>query len=172
MEVNVGVAVGGGDLIVVDLAEPVVGGDGAGVGENQAAHRVGNRGVFLHAPVGHVEVAIHQTLVVENGGAHVAQLLPVAAVEDVGLGHLGVAGALEHGLHAVLDGFHADEVVIHLGGEVRGDPQGQKVDDVGAVGDAGGIEGFGDGVGDAGDVEVHRAAIAFDNIVHGSLSFF
>src|SRR5699024_12338797 len=33
VEMNVGVAVGGGNLVVVDLAEPVVGGDGAGVGE-------------------------------------------------------------------------------------------------------------------------------------------
>ena len=171
MEVEVGVAVGGGDFVVVDLAEPVVGGDRAGIGEDQAADGVGDRGILLDPPVGDLQIAVHQALVVEDGGAHIAELLPVAAVEDIGLGDLRIAGPLEHGLDAVLDGLDADEVVVHLGGEVGGDLEGQQVDDVGIIGDAGGIEGLGDGVGDAGDVEVHRPAVALDNVVHGYISF-
>jgi hypothetical protein len=51
VDVHVGVAVGIGDFLVVDLAEPVVGRDGAGVGKDQAADRIGDGGVLLDPPV-------------------------------------------------------------------------------------------------------------------------
>ena len=41
------VAVHFADLLVVNLAEPIVGSDGAGVREDQSAHGVGDGGVFL-----------------------------------------------------------------------------------------------------------------------------
>ena len=121
MDVQVRVPVGIGDLLVVNLAEPVVGGDGTGVGEDQAAYGVGHRGVFLYPPVGDLQVSVHQALVVQNGGAHVPQLLPIFPVENVGLGHLGVARPLEDRFHTVLNGFHTDQVVLDFSGKVRRD---------------------------------------------------
>ena len=63
---DLGIAVGVGHLLVVDLAEPVVGGDGAGVGQDEPAHRVGDGGVLLHPPVVDLEVVVHQLPVVEQ----------------------------------------------------------------------------------------------------------
>ncbi|MPN08715.1 hypothetical protein SDC9_156000 [bioreactor metagenome] len=69
--VNVEIAafVGLSHLRVVNLAEPVVGGDSPGVGQNQPAHGVGDGGILLHPPVVDVQVVVDQILIVQHGGA-------------------------------------------------------------------------------------------------------
>ena len=171
MEVDVPVPVGIGDLRVIDLAEPVVGGDGAGVGQDQAAHGVGDGGVLLHPPVVDVQVVVHQLLVVQHGGVEVADLLPLLAVEDVGLGHVLVAGLAQHALHAVLDVLHGDLSVVDLVLVIRRDLQGQEVDDVRVVLLLGGLEGLGDGGADFGDVERGDLPIPLDDLIHETPAF-
>ena len=167
VDVEVAVAVGVGDFVVIDLGQPVVGSDGAGVGEDQAAHGVGDGGVLLDAPVHDLEVLIHHGLVVQHGLGHVAELLPLAAVEDVGLGHVLVAGAAQHSLHGVLDVLHGDLVVLDLALEIGGDLEGQKVDGVVVVVLLLGIEGLFDGGRDLADVKIHDLVIAFYDLIHG-----
>ena len=166
VEVDLRVAVGVGDLLVIDLAEPVVGGDGPGVGQDQAAHGVGDGGVLLHPPVVDLQVVVHQVLIVEQGGAHVAHLLPLLAVEDVGLGHVGVARLGEDLLHAVLDVLHGDAAVLDLGLEVGGHPQGQQVDDAGVELLVQGLKGLGDGGADLSDLKFCSGTVPLCYLVH------
>ena len=166
VDVDVGVAVSVGDFVVVDLREPVVGGDGARVGEDQTAHRVGDGGVLLDAPVGDLDVGVHDGLVVQHGGVHVSHLLVLAAVQDVGLGHVVVAGQAEHALNAVLDVLHRDGVILDLGLEIGGHLEGEEVDDVLVVVALLSVEGQLDGVGDFLDVEVDDASVTLEYGVH------
>ena len=161
-----GAAVGLGHLLVIDLAEPVVGGDGAGVGQDQTAHGVGDGGVLLHAPVVDLQVVVHQILVVEEGGVDVADLLPLLAVEDIGLGHVGIAGLGQHLLHAVLDVLHGDLAVLHLALEVGGDPQGDEIDHAGVIVLVQRLKGLGDGGADLLDVEVYDLPVSLDHLIH------
>ena len=166
VQVDVAVAVGVGDLLVVDLAEPVVGGDGAGVGEDQAAHGVGDGGVLLDAPVLDVEVLVHGLLVVKVGGLGVSQLLALLAVEDVGLGHGVVAAPGQNGFHAVLDILDGDLAVLDLRQEVRRDPQRQKVDDAVVVLGVGGVERLLDRVGDLVEIKFNDLPVTLYYLVH------
>ena len=168
MEVAVSVRVR--DLLVVDLAEPVVGRDGAGVGQDQSADGVGHRRVLLDAPVEHVDIAVNGLFVIEIGGLHVAELLSLLAVEDVGLGDLLVARPGEHRLDAVLDIFDGDQPVLYLRNEVRCDLECQKVYDALVILRVCGIEGLADRVSDLRDVEIDGLPVTFCYSVHFSLS--
>ena len=166
VQVEVGVLVGVGDLVVVYLGEPVVGGDGAGVREDEAADGVVHRAVLLDAPVGGVEVGVHDVLVVEVGGAHVAQLLALTAVEYVGLGDMLIAPAGEHGLDAVLDVLDGDGAVFDLALEIGRDLEREEVYDALVVLRAGGVESLGDGAAYLGDIEINKLALSFPDPVH------
>ena len=76
------------DLRVVNFAQPVVCRDGAGVGQNQTADRIGDRGVFLHAPVVDPQIVVYQLLVIEQRTSDVAQLFSLLAVENIRLGNV------------------------------------------------------------------------------------
>ena len=145
VQVDVGAAVRARHLVVVDLGEPVVGRDGAGVGQDEAAHGVRDRGVLLHAPVLNLDVLVHEVLVVQQRRVGVAHLLALLAVQDVGLRHVGVPGGGEHLLHAVLHVLDADDAVFDLRLEMGGHVEGQKVDGRRMVLLAQGVERLGDG---------------------------
>ena len=166
VQMNVAVAVCVGDLLIVDLAEPVVGGDGAGVGEDKSADGVGDGGVLLDTPVESAEVLVHGVLVVKVGGLHVAQLLALLAVEYVGLGDCLVAAAGEHCLNAVLYVLNGDEAVLYLGQKVRRDLQRQKINNAVVIFGAGGIERLFDGGGYLIDVEINYLSVTFDYLIH------
>ena len=171
MNMNVTVFMGAGNLIVVNLAEPVVGGDGTGVGQNQAAYGVSNRRIFLHPPVLDLQIAVNQRLVVQEGGLHVPQLFPLAAVENVGLGHIVIARPDEHGLHAVLNVLHGNLPVFYLGAKVGGDLQSQKIDDVVRILLFLGVEGLSDRRGNFLQVKGHDLIVSFHYLIHKPLLF-
>ncbi len=166
VDVEVAVPVGVGDLVVVDLAEPVVGGDGAGVGEDQAAHGVGDGGVLLDPPVHDLQVLVHHGLVVQHGLGDVAELFPLTAVEDVGLRHVLVAGPAQDCFHGVLNVLHGDLVVLDLALEVGGDLEGKEVDGVVVVVLLLGVERLLDGGGNLGNVEINDLVISLYDLVH------
>ena len=172
VQMEICAAVGIADLFIVNLAEPVVGGDSAGVGQDQPAHRVGDGGVFLDPPVRHPQVVVHQLFIVQHGGVHLPQFLPVLPVEDIGLRYGGIPGALQHRLHAVLNVLHADLVVPDLAGIVRRYLQGKQVDDSCVVGDLRRVKRLGDGIGDPGKVKIHPSSVPFDDLVHVCLLLF
>ncbi len=171
VDVDVAAAVGLGDLLVIDLAEPVVGRNGAGVGQNQAAHGIRHGGVFLDPPVADMKIVVDEFLVVQHGGVQIPDLFPLLAVEDVGLGHVVIAGPAQHALHAVLDVLHGDLAVADLVLVVCRDLQGKQIDDIRVVLLSGGLEGLGDGGADLGDVERGDLPIPLDDLIHETPAF-
>jgi len=93
------------DLRIVNFAQPVIRRDRAGVGQNQTANRIGDCGVFLHAPVVDPQIVVYQLLIIEQGASDVAQLFPLLAVENVGLCHIRIARFAQNALDAVLNIF-------------------------------------------------------------------
>ena len=129
MQVDGRAAVRVGNFLIVDFAKPVVGGNRAAVAQDQAAHGIGDGGVFLHTPVAGIQVAVHQILIVEHGGLDVAHLFTLLAVQNIGLGYVGIAGLAEYALHAVLNILYTDDAILDLGRKVAGDLQRQQIDD-------------------------------------------
>ena len=164
--------VGVGHLLVVDLTEPVVGGDGAGVGQDQAAHGIGDGGIFLDAPIVDLQIIVHQILIVQQGGAHIADLFPLLAVKDIGLAHIGIACLGKDLLRAVLDVLHGDEIVLDLVFKVCGDPQGQHIDHAGVILLLQGVERLGQGRADLADVKFCDLSVALYDSVHDCSSDF
>ena len=166
VDVDLGVPVGVGHLLVIDLAEPVVGGDGPGVGQDQTAHGVGDGGVLLHPPIVDLKIVVHQIPVVEQRGVDVAHLLPLLAVQDIGLGHVGIARLGQHLFRAVLDILHGDKAVPDLWLEIGGHPQGQHVDDTGVILLVQGFKRFCNGCADLPDLKPGGGAVPFCHLVH------
>ena len=104
VQMDEALAVGLRDLIVIDLSQPVVGCDGAGVGQDQAADTQSHCGVLFDTPVFLcADITVDQLLVVQQGLLGLADLLVLAAVEDVALGCPGISGLHQRALDAVLD---------------------------------------------------------------------
>ena len=160
------VAVSVGHLLVVDLTEPVVGGDGSGVGQDQTAYRISDGRVLLHPPVIDLEVVIHQILIVEQRGAHIAHFLPLLTVEDIGFCHIGVPRLAEHCLHAVLDILHRDEAVSDLVLEIRCHPQGQHINHAGVVLLFQRLKCLGNSRADLADLKLGDSAVPLCHLVH------
>ena len=93
------------DLRVINFAQPVIRRDRAGVGQDQAADGIRDRGILLHTPVVDPEIIVHQLLIIEQGASDVAQLFPLLAVENVGLCHIRIARFAQNALDAVLNIF-------------------------------------------------------------------
>ena len=161
VDMHGGAFVGVGHFLVINFIQPVVGGNGSAVGQDQAPYRIGDGGIFLYPPVVDMEVVVHQILVVQQGGIHVPDLLPLFPVQDIGLCHIGIAGIGQYLFHTVLDAFHADQIVFDLGIEVGSDLQSQHVDDAGMVVFMKCFECFGNGTADLGHVKINDLAIAF-----------
>ena len=68
MDVDIAVAMRLRDLLIVYLGKPVVGRDGAAIGKDEASDGIGNGTVLLDPPVIEVEIVVHDTLVIEDGG--------------------------------------------------------------------------------------------------------
>ena len=166
VQMQIAVAVGVGNLFVVHLAQPVVGGDRAGVREDETADGVGDGGVFLYTPVVDLEIVIDGLLIVEYRVAHGAEILVLLAVENVRLGNVFVAAAGEDALNAVLDILDVDELVGDLRLEIRRDHNGQKIDDALVIIGFGGVERLFHRVGDLADLKVNDPAVALHNPVH------
>ena len=103
-----------GDLVVIDLGEPVVCCDGAGVGKDKSADRIGNGRVLLDAPVGSLDIGVNELFVVKHGGLHIAELFALTAVKDVRLCNILVASLSQDRLNAVLNVLYRHKIVFHL----------------------------------------------------------
>ena len=120
-------------LVVVNFAQPVIGGYRAAVGEYQTADRIGDGGILLYAPVGSFYVAVNERLVVEHGRLHVADLFSLTSVENVSFRNVGVACLNKHGLNAVLNVLDRYLTVLDLGLEICGDFEREHIDHAGVI---------------------------------------
>ena len=167
VQVQVAVAVRIRDLLIVDLAQPVVCGNRTGVGEDQSADGIGNRGVLLHTPVRDIEVLVDGLLIVQIGVLEVAHFLALLAVEDVGLADLFIPPACEHRFGTVLDVFDGDETVFDLRQKVRRDLQCQEVNHtLGVIGICR-LKCLFDGICDFIDIETDNLSVSLYYVVHG-----
>ncbi len=166
MEMNLCLAVGVCDLIIVNLAEPVVGGDGTGVGQDQTTHRIGYGRILLDSPVVNLQVIIYQILIVQEGGINVSHLFPLTAVKDISLGHIGIAGLGKHLFHTVLDIFHGNLFIDDLTLEVRRHMKRNQLNNAGMGLLLQGMEGLGDGSTDLGNLKIRYLAVSFNNLIH------
>ena len=154
------------DLRVVDLAQPVVCRDRAGVGQDQAADGIRDRGILLHAPVVDPEIIVHQLLIIEQGAADVAQLFPLLAVENVGLCHIRIARFAQNALHTVLNILDRDQIMSDLRLKFRRDTQSQQLDHARMLLPANGLKGSCDGIANLGNVKFCDASVSFCYPVH------
>ena len=159
------------DLCVVDLAQPVVGCDGAGVGEDQTADGICDRGVLLHAPVVDAEVVVHQLLVVKKCASDIAELFTLLAVQNVGLGHIRIARFTQNALHAVLNILHRNQIVLDLRLKLRCDTQRQHLDHTGVMIPAHCLKCLCDRIADLGNVKFRNASVSLCYPIHNRSSF-
>ena len=170
MEMQVTVAMGISDLGVIDLAEPIVGRDGAGVGENEAAQGVGDGRVFLDAPIVDFQVAVNDFLIIQQSVLGLPYVGVLLAIQDVCLGHVEVAGFGQDFLDAVLDVFNRQGAADNFMFGVGHSSDGQHVQHVRLNIFVHRAEGFADRHDDLVDVEIDDGAVAFDDFVHVGMS--
>ena len=164
MDIRIAVSVG--DLIIVNFGKPVIGGDSAGVAEYEPADGICHGAVFLHAPVGVLDIFVHYGFVIEHGGAHIAELFALAAVKDVRLCDIGIPRLNKDGFHAVLDILHGDKPVFDLGFEIRGDFKCKEIYHIRVRLLFACLESLFDSVGDLSQIEFGAGAVAFYYAVH------
>ena len=169
VDVDFRVAVRVRHFLVVNFRKPVVGGDGAAVGEDEPAYRIGHGRILLHAPVGRLYIAVHERLVVEHGRVHVADFLALLAVEDVAFRHVRIPRLGEHRLHAVLNVLDGDFPLFNLRLKIRSHLQREHVDDARVVLLLHRVERFRDCQGNLFDVKFCNLSVPFDNLIHKSL---
>ena len=170
MQMQVRTTVGVGDFLVINLAEPVVRGDGATVGQDQAADGVVDGGILLDTPVISLEIGIDQFLVVKQALFRLTHVLVLFPVEDVRFGDGAVAGKGERGLDAVLDVLDGNLSILDFLLVVAGGLQGKKADDVVVVWDVGCVERFLDCFFDFRQVEVDDFSVPLDDLIHAGTS--
>ena len=124
MDVHIRIAVRVRDFLIVDFAEPIVSGDGAGVGENETTDGIGDGRVLLDAPVGDFEVAVDDVLEVEGSSLHLTEGRVTMSIVHVGAGDFDIASLDEDDFDGVLDILNGNGVVLDLLVEVRGDTEG------------------------------------------------
>ena len=115
MEMDIGIAVSVGDLVVIDFRKPVVGGDGTGVGKDKTAHGIGHSGVFFHTPVVDFQIVVNSLFEVEDGGFGIAHFFALTAVKDVSFGDIAVTGLSQNVFHTVLNIFDSHKTFFDFG---------------------------------------------------------
>ena len=165
-------AVRSGDFIVIDLAQPVVGRDGAGVGKNQSAHRVGDRRILLDAPVIDLQIVVDDLLVVQERRIDVAYLLALSAVKNICFCHVGIAGLGEYLLNTVLDILNRDLFVDDLALEVGRNMQRDQFNHARMILFFQCAERLRDGVRDLADLKFYDLTVSFYYFIQSRIAPF
>ena len=169
MKMDGGAAVSPGDLLVIDLAQPVVGRDGAGIGQDQSAHRIGDGGVLLDPPVIDLQIIIDQFLIVEQGGIDITDLLSLFSVQNISLGHIRVAGLGKDFFNTVLDTFDCNLAVCDLVFKIRCNMERDQFNDAGMILLLQCLESLCDRVGDFADLKINDRSVPFDYFIHKNI---
>ncbi len=165
-------AVRPGDFIVIDLAQPVVGRDGAGVGQNQSAHGVGDCRILLDAPVIDLQIVVDDFLVVQERGIDIAHLLALSAVQDICLGDIRITGLGEYLLHTVLDVLNRDLLVDDLALEIRCHMQRDQFDHARMILFIQCAECLGDGIRYLADLKFYNLTVSFYYFIQSRIAPF
>ncbi len=149
----------------VDTVQPVLGGDGGGDVVVQSLEGVTHVAVFVDAPILAHDILVHGLFHVQEHGADVSDVFVLLAVENVGLGGLGVTVFDENLFDDVLDFFDGggevvteflDEGVHHMVGKLVGKS---------AVDPPDGTCRFVDGVGDFFLVKPYETPVPLANLL-------
>ena len=129
MDMDVGVAVGVCDFLIIDFGKPIVRGDGAGIGENEAADGIGDGGILFDAPVSDAEIAVDDVFEVDVGVLDGTDLSAFVAIIHIGFGDIDVSGLDQNDFDGVLDVLDGDGLVFDFVIENAGDAQGKQLKD-------------------------------------------
>ena len=140
MDMDIGIAVGLCDLIIINFRKPVVCRNCSGIAQDQSSHGISNGRIFLYTPILYLNIAVHHILVIKNGGFHGAHLFPLFTVQNIGLGSLLITGLSKYLFHAVLNILHMDAVFLHLSLKISRYTQSQQIDHIIVVLDICGIK--------------------------------
>ena len=137
-----------------------------GYDTDEAADGIGDGGILLYPPVVDLQVIVYQILVVEQSGVDVADLFPLFAVENVGLGHIRIAGLGEDFFHTVLDILYGDAVVFDLLFKICRYMQSKQIQHTGMGLLVQGIKCLADGSTYLGNVELYQLTVPFNDSIH------
>ena len=107
------------NFIIVQLTQPVVGGNGTGVGKNQSAHRIGHRGVFFYTPVADMQIVVDNILVIQKSVLQIAQFLSLFAIQNIRLGNIIITRFDQNGFYTVLNGFYRNLFIFDFAFKIR-----------------------------------------------------
>ena len=161
MDMEIAVHVGVPDLRRIDPLEPVLGGDGGGDVVVQPLEGIAHVAVFVDPPVGVVQIAFDELEALGEKAFPFPDFPVLLAVEDVGLGDLGVAPLDEHFFDQVLDVFNGGyPAVLVNDGEDADNGIGNSLGG-GTVAAADGLGGLVDGIGYFFRIKGYDPAVAF-----------
>ncbi len=123
MNVDIRISVRIADLIIIDLAQPVVGRDRTGVGKDQTADRICNGTVFLDTPVKRIQIIIDDLLIVQRRFLDVSDILTLSAVQNICFRNIVISRFTQHLLHGVLNLFNTDLTFFDLRLKITGHTQ-------------------------------------------------
>ena len=166
MDVDVGIFMRLPDLIVIDLGQPVIGCDRAGVAQDKPAHRIGDRRVLFYTPVRDLHITVNDLFIIQQGGVQVPYLLPLLSVKDISFRHVVIACLDQDGLHTVLDILHRDQAVFYLRLESRRHLQCQHIYDILVIVLFLCLKCFPDRLADLGQIKFCDLSVSLCNLIH------
>ena len=166
MQVDGRTAVCHGDLVVIDFAEPVIGCDRTGVGENQSADGICDGGVLFDAPVVDLQVVIDKVFIVEKSGVDIADLFALLAVQNICFRNICVAGLGEDFFHTVLNTLDIDLTVDDFAFKVSSYVESDQLNDARMILLFKRHKSLCDGVCDLADLEICDLTVPFNDFVH------
>ena len=101
-----------GNLVVIDLVQPVIRGHRTGVGKDQSSQRVLDCRVLLDSPVKAVQIPVHQLGIIQHARSRLTDTPPLIPVQDIRLGHTEIPGLRQHLLHRVLDRLNVNNILL------------------------------------------------------------
>ena len=160
------VPMGVGHLIIIDFAQPVAGGDSAGVGQDQAANRVVDGRVLFYTPVTSLQIAIDCVGVIEERLTRVPDFFALFTVQDICLGNIREAGFGQRGFNGILNILNSDVPVMEprLEDFRAGDAQSNKFQDLFTGGFIARLKSFSNRNSDFLQVKRDDFAITFDHV--------
>lgn len=160
-------AVGIGNLLRVEFAEPVLRGNARGDVLVEPLERIGGVGTLLHAPVLQPEVVVDDVEVGEEL-LRLPDLLVFLAVEHVGFQQLETAVAVDHLLDGILNPLHVGRGSLFAGQPFEY-PAGQFAGGL-PVGGSRRTHGLENGLFDFFSFEIRQVAVSFHDLCKASLS--
>ena len=166
MNMQKSIAMGIGNLLIINFRQPVIGRNGSAIAQDQPTYRIGYCRVFFYPPVGHIQITIHQILIVQNSGLHIANFFPLLAIQNIGFGNICIACLNQHSLHTVLNILHLNPVIFNFWLKIRCHLQCQQINDAGMILLFLGFKSSGNRLADFSNIKICHRAVSLHHCIH------